>query len=158
MNLPSISLWGFAATVALTALTIAAQSLGLTRIDIPFILGTIFTANRDRAKFLGLVVHLINGWVFALVYGLFFENVDKATWWFGALIGLMQGVIVVVAILPLLPGVHPRMVSDSRGPEPTRLLEPPGFLVTNYGRMTPVVTIIAHAIYGAIIGAFYIPV
>jgi hypothetical protein len=158
MNLPSISLWGFAATVALTALTIAAQSLGLTRIDIPFILGTIFTADRDRAKFLGLVVHLINGWVFALVYGLFFENVDKATWWFGALIGLMQGVIVVVAILPLLPGVHPRMVSDSRGPEPTRLLEPPGFLVTNYGRMTPVVTIIAHAIYGAIIGAFYIPV
>jgi hypothetical protein len=158
MNLPSISLWGFAATVALTALTIAAQSLGLTRIDIPFILGTIFTANRDRAKFLGLVVHLINGWVFALVYGLFFENVHIATWWFGALIGTMQGVIVVVALLPLLPGVHPRMVSDSRGPEPTRLLEPPGFLATNYGRMTPVVTIIAHAIYGAIIGAFYIPV
>ncbi len=158
MNLPSISLWGFAATVALTALTIAAQSLGLTRIDIPFILGTIFTANRDRAKFLGLVVHLINGWVFALVYGLFFENVHIATWWFGALIGTVQGVIVVVALLPLLPGVHPRMVSDSRGPEPTRLLEPPGFLATNYGRMTPIVTIIAHAIYGAIIGAFYIPV
>jgi hypothetical protein len=158
MNLPSISLWGFAATVVLTALTIAAQSLGLTRIDIPFILGTIFTADRDRAKFLGLVVHLINGWVFALVYALFFENVHMATWWFGALIGVMQGVIVVVAFLPLLPGVHPRMVSDFRGPEPTRLLEPPGFLATNYGRMTPVVTIIAHAIYGAILGTFYIPV
>jgi hypothetical protein len=158
MNLPSISLWGFAATVVLTALTIAAQSLGLTRIDIPFILGTIFTADRDRAKFIGLVVHLINGWVFALVYALFFENVHMATWWFGALIGVMQGVIVVVAFLPLLPGVHPRMVSDFRGPEPTRLLEPPGFLATNYGRMTPVVTIIAHAIYGAILGTFYIPV
>jgi uncharacterized membrane protein YagU involved in acid resistance len=156
MNLPSILLWGFAATVVLTALTIAAQSLGLTRIDIPFILGTIFTADRDRAKFLGLVVHLINGWVFALVYALFFENVHMATWWFGALIGLMQGVIVVVAVLPLLPGVHPRMVSDFRGPEPTRLLEPPGFLATNYGRMTPVVTIIAHAIYGAILGTFYV--
>jgi hypothetical protein len=158
MNLPSILLWGLAATVVLTALTIGAQSLGLTRIDIPFILGTMFTADRDRAKFLGLVVHLINGWVFALVYGLFFESVDIATWWFGALIGLMQGVIVVVAFLPLLPGVHPRMVSDFRGPEPTRLLEPPGFLATNYGRMTPVVTILAHAIYGAILGTFYMPV
>jgi hypothetical protein len=156
MNLPSILLWGFAATIVLTALTIAAQSLGLTRIDIPFILGTMFTADRDRAKFIGLVVHLINGWIFALVYGLFFENTHRATWWFGALIGVMQGVIVVVALLPLLPGVHPRMVSDFRGPEPTRLLEPPGFLATNYGRMTPVVTILAHAIYGAIIGAFYI--
>ncbi|MDQ6802697.1 MAG: hypothetical protein M3041_17985 [Acidobacteriota bacterium] len=158
MNLPSILLWGFAATVVLTALTIAAQSLGLTRIDIPFILGTMLTADRDRAKFIGLVVHLINGWVFALVYGLFFENVDRATWWFGALIGVVQGVIVVVAFLPLLPGIHPRMVSDFRGPEPTRLLEPPGFLATNYGRMTPVVTIVAHAIYGAIIGAFYVVV
>ena len=156
MNLPSILLWGFAATIVLTALTIAAQSHGLTRIDIPFILGTMFTADRDRAKFIGLVVHLINGWIFALVYGFFFENTHRATWWFGALIGVMQGVIVVVALLPLLPGVHPRMVSDFRGPEPTRLLEPPGFLATNYGRMTPVVTILAHAIYGAIIGAFYI--
>ncbi len=155
MNLPSILLWGFAATVVLTALTIAAQSLGLTRIDIPFILGTMFTADRDRAKFLGLVMHLINGWIFAFVYALFFQNVHKATWWFGALIGVMQGVFVVVALLPLLPGIHPRMVSDFRGPEPTRLLEPPGFLATNYGRMTPVVTILAHAIYGAMLGAFY---
>ena len=156
MNLPSILLWGFAATVVLTALTIAAQSLGLTRIDIPFILGTMFTADRDRAKFIGLGVHLINGWIFALVYGFFFENMHRATWWFGASIGVTQGVIVVVAILPLLPGIHPRMVSDFRGPEPTRLLEPPGFLAANYGRMTPVVTIFAHAIYGAIIGAFYV--
>lgn len=156
MNLPSILLWGFAATAVLTTLTIAAQSLGLTRIDIPFIVGTMFTPDRDRAKFVGLFVHLINGWIFALVYGLFFENVHRATWWFGAMIGLAQGVIVVVAILPLLPGIHPRMVSDFRGPEPTRLLEPPGFLATNYGRMTPIVTIFAHAIYGAILGAFYI--
>ena len=50
MNLPSILLWGFAATVLLTSLTIAAQSLGLTRIDIPFIIGTMFTPDRDRAR------------------------------------------------------------------------------------------------------------
>jgi hypothetical protein len=158
MNLPSILLWGFAATVILTTLTVAAQSLGLTRIDMPFILGTMFTADRDRAKVVGLAAHLFNGWIFALVYGLFFESFDLSTWWFGALIGVVQGVVVVVAILPLLPGIHPRMVSDFWGPEPTRLLEPPGFLTMNYGRMTPVVTIIAHALYGAILGAFYSPV
>jgi len=60
-------------------------------------------------------------------------------------------------VLPLLPGVHPRMVSDSRGPEPTRLLEPPGFLATNYGRNTPIITILVHIVYGAILGAFYVP-
>ena len=157
MNLPSILLWGFAATVVLTTLTLAGQSLGITRIDMPFIIGTMVTPDRDRAKLIGYGMHLVNGWIFAIVYALFFENLHKAVWWFGALIGAVQGVVVVVALLPLLPGIHPRMVSDFRGPEPTRLLEPPGFLSTNYGRATPLITIFAHAIYGAILGAFYVP-
>jgi hypothetical protein len=156
MNVESILLWGFAATIVLTTLTIAAQSLGLTRIDIPFIVGTMFTPNRDRAKVIGVLVHLVNGWVFAIVYALFFQHL-RPTWWFGMTIGVMQGVFVVVVVLPVLPGVHPRMVSDFRGPEPTRLLEPPGFLAMNYGRLTPIVTIVAHAVYGAILGTFYLP-
>jgi hypothetical protein len=155
MNFPSILLWGFAATVVLTSLTVAAQSLGLTRIDIPFIIGTMFTANRDRAKVIGLIVHLVNGWIFAIVYGFFFENVHQGTWWYGALLGAAQGMFIVTVVLPILPGIHPRMVSDFRGPEPTRLLEPPGFFVTNYGRITPLVLLFVHVLYGATLGAFY---
>ena len=93
----------------------------------------MFTPDRDRAKVIGLAVHLINGWIFAIVYGLFFENIHAATWWYGALLGGLQGMFIVAVLLPILPGIHPRMVSDFRGPEPTRLLEPPGFFVTNYG-------------------------
>ena len=155
MNFPSILLWGFAATIVLTGTIILAQSLGMTRIDMPFIIGTMFTADRDRAKVIGLVIHAVNGWIFAIVYAFFLEAVDKATWWFGGLIGAVQGLFIVTAVLPILPGVHPRMVSDFRGPEPTRLLEPPGFLAANYGRYTPIVLIVAHTLYGAIIGAFY---
>ena len=157
MNLPSILVWGFAATIVLTAMTIAAQSFGLTRIDLPFIIGTMLTANRDRAKVIGTALHVVNGWIFAIVYALFFEQLRSASWWLGLAIGVVQGVFVVVALLPMLPGMHPRMVSDFRGPEPTRLLEPPGFMTMNYGRLTPIVTIIAHAVYGAILGAFYLP-
>jgi len=62
---------------------------------------------------------------------------------------------VLATALPLLPGVHPRMASDFTGPQPTTGLEPPGFLATNYGRRTPVVTVLAHMVYGAIIGHFY---
>ena len=156
MNFSSILLWGFAATVVLTALTILGQSLGLTRIDLPFIIGTMFVADRDRARVAGTLIHLVNGWIFAVVYALFFENLHAATWWFGALIGASQGLFVVVAVLPVLPGVHPRMVSDFRGPEPTRLLEPPGFLAQNYGRSTAAVLIFAHAVYGLILGMFYL--
>ena len=156
INFGSIFIWGFAATVVLTTLTIAGQGLGLTRIDMPFIVGTMFSSDRDRAKVLGVAIHLCNGWIFAIVYAIFFQHLAP-TWWFGTLIGLAQGVFVIVVALPILPGVHPRMVSDFRGPEPTRLLEPPGFLATNYGRNTPIVTILAHAAYGAVLGAFYMP-
>src|SRR5437868_8333698 len=116
MNLPSILLWGFAATIVLTTLTIACQSLGLTRIDIPFIVGTMFTPDRDRAKIVGVGLHIINGWLFAFVYALVFENLHDAEWWFGALIGAVQGFFVIAVLLPVLPSVHPRMVSDFRGP------------------------------------------
>jgi hypothetical protein len=155
MNFASILLWGFAATVLLTSLTVAAQSLGLTRIDIPFIIGTMFTADRDRAKVVGLLLHLVNGWIFAIAYGFFFENVHAATWWYGALLGALQGMFIVTVALPILPGIHPRMVSDFRGPEPTRLLEPPGFFVTNYGVKTPLVLLFVHVLYGATLGTFY---
>jgi len=156
MNLPSILLWGFAATIVLTTLTIVAQAFGLTRIDIPFIIGTMFTADRDRAKVIGVALHIINGWLFALVYALFFEHLHAPTTALGAAIGIVQGIFVVSVLLPILPGVHPRMVSEARGPEPTRLLEPPGFLAANYGKHTPLVLIAVHCVYGAIVGFFYV--
>jgi hypothetical protein len=38
--------------------------------------------------------------------------------------------------------------------EEAPLLEPPGFMLMNYGRRTALVTIVAHVVYGAIIGGF----
>ncbi|CAN5650053.1 hypothetical protein BH23ACI1_BH23ACI1_31640 [soil metagenome] len=55
----------------------------------------------------------------------------------------------------LLPGMHPHMVSEYYGPTPNRLLQPPGFLALNYGHRTPYVALLAHMIYGAIIGGLY---
>jgi hypothetical protein len=71
------------------------------------------------------------------------------------MVGFVHGLFVLVSVLPLLPGVHPRMASDFTGPQPTSGLEPPGFMALNYGRRTPVVTLLAHMVYGAIIGHFY---
>jgi hypothetical protein len=157
MNLPSIVLWGFAATMVLTTLTVSGQALGLTRIDMPFILGTFWSPDRDRARVLGYVIHVLNGWLFAVFYALLFENLHEAGLGIGALMGLVQGAVIAIVVLPLLPGIHPRMVSDSRGPQPTRLLEPPGYLSLNYGSLTPIVILVTHTAYGAILGAMYMP-
>jgi hypothetical protein len=38
--------------------------------------------------------------------------------------------------------------------EETPLLEPPGFMLMNYGRRTALWTLLAHVAYGAIVGGF----
>jgi uncharacterized membrane protein YagU involved in acid resistance len=155
MNWRSSALWGFVGTVFLTGLMAGCQGLGLTRMSLTFMLGTIFTADRDRAKLLGIGVHLLNGWAFAAVYASAFRSWGRANVWLGAAIGLVHGGFVLLVVMPLLPGLHPRMASEQRGPEPTRQLEPPGFLALNYGRRTPWSLILAHLLYGGILGTFY---
>lgn len=155
MNVEAVLLWGFAATTILTAMLRGSQAVGWSRMDLPLLLGLLFTPNRDRAKVYGIFVHHMNGWFFAFIYAAAFSNIGLATWWLGASIGLVHGLFVLTVGLPILPGLHPRMASDATGPEPTRELEPPGFLALNYGRGTPSVTLIAHIVYGALLGNFY---
>lgn len=155
MNAGSVLLWGFVATIVLTLVMSLSQGLGLSRMGIPFMLGTMFTPDRARARVIGFLMHLMNGWLFALVYALAFESWGRATVWLGAGIGLVHAIFVLGAAMPILPGMHPRMASEERGPEPTRQLQPPGFFALNYGRRTPLATILAHLAYGAVLGAFY---
>ncbi|MEW6057463.1 MAG: hypothetical protein AB1540_12695 [Bdellovibrionota bacterium] len=155
MNFSQALLWGFAATVVLTTLLSGSRALGFTRMDIPFMLGTMFTGNRDRAKWLGFFFHLFNGWIFSLIYIAAFHSTGWNNLWFGAAIGLVHALFVLVVGMRVLPSIHPRMASEQHGPDPTRQLEPPGFLARNYGARTPVVSILAHLIFGGILGFFY---
>jgi hypothetical protein len=77
------------------------------------------------------------------------------TWWRGALTGLVHAGFVLTAGMRILPGLHPRMASEQQGPTLMRQLEPPGFLALNYGYQTATSVIIAHIVFGVILGAFY---
>jgi hypothetical protein len=155
MNWASWLVWGFAATIVLTTLMAGSQGLRLTRMNIPFMLGTMFTANRDRAKIYGIGLHLVNGWLFSLLYVATFHVTGIATWWVGALIGLTHGLFVLVVGMPVVPGLHPRMASELRGPTVVRQLEPPGFMAMNYGVRTPISVLVAHVVFGGLLGFFY---
>jgi hypothetical protein len=157
VNWPSWLVWGFAATLVLTIVMAGSQGIGLTRMNIPFMLGTLFTPNRDRANVYGVGVHLLNGWAFSLIYVATFHVTHLFTWWFGVLIGLVHGAFVLVVGMPVLPGIHPRMASELRGPTVVQQLEPPGFLARNYGIRTPLSVLLAHALFGGLLGFFYVP-
>jgi hypothetical protein len=146
---------GLLGTVVLTTLLRAAAELGLTRIDIPFLLGTALTEDRTRAKAAGYLLHFVFGLLFALAYGVVFAVVDEAGVVFGALLGLLHGLFASTALVNvLLTALHPRMGTGFTAAGSAPLLEPPGFLLLNYGRQTPVVTLVAHLAYGAIVGGF----
>lgn len=155
MNASHVILWGFAATLTLSCILIICRNMHLTRMDIPFLLGTILTSDRQTANWTGFLMHLVFGWVFAFIYALAFEDTGLHHWWFGAAIGFVHATFVLTAGMALVSGLHPRMATDECGPEPTRMLEPPGFMILNYGRGTPLATYIAHVIYGGILGLFY---
>jgi hypothetical protein len=155
INWSSWLLWGFASTVVLTSILAGSQGIGMTRMNVPYLLGTIFTLDRDRAKFIGIFLHFVNGWIFSLIYVFTFHALGRSTWWFGALIGFVQAVFVLAVALPALPALHPRIANEQYGPTVVRQLEPPGFLGLHYGIRTPISVLVAHAIFGAILGGFY---
>jgi len=110
------ALFGLVATTALTAVMIAAQLAGLTRLDLPLVLGTLVTGDPDRARVAGFFIHLAVGQGFALGYATTFALVHRATWWLGALLGILHVAVALMVLLPLLadgvapgrPGQHGR--------------------------------------------------
>lgn len=151
------ALFGLLATGALTLVLIAAQMAGLTRLDLPLVLGTVLTPDPDRARVAGALLHLVVGQGFALGYAGTFALLDRATWWLGALLGVLHGAVALTLLLPLLPGVHPRMASARAGPSSRAVLEPPGLLGLNYGFQTPAVAGLAHVLYGILLGILLEP-
>lgn len=155
-----MTIWGALAggvvgTIVLTTGLRISQELGWTRMDIPLLLGTVFTPHRTRASVIGYAMHFVNGVLFALAYYAIFTAVGRAGWIFGAALGVVHAAFAGGALVNvLLPAVHPRMGTPWSDAEETPLLEPPGFMLFNYGRSTMLVTFVLHVAYGGIVGGF----
>jgi hypothetical protein len=155
-----VTIWGALAggaigTIVLTSGVRLAQELGWTRMDIPLLLGTVFTDRRSRAMLIGTTIHFVNGLLFAVAYYAVFRAVDQAGWAFGAVLGVAHAALAGGVLMTLLlPAVHPRMGTPWSDAEETPLLEAPGFMLLNYGRRTALWTLLVHVAYGAIVGGF----
>jgi hypothetical protein len=155
MSLVGALAGGFVGTVVLTTGLRLAQELGLTRMDIPLLLGTIFSQDRSRANLIGYALHFFNGLTFSLLYAGVFFAVGQAGWLFGAVLGLVHAAFAGGALVNvLLPALHPHMGTPWSDARESPILEPAGFMLRNYGRYTALATTVAHLAYGAIVGGF----
>jgi len=144
---------GFVGTLVMTTIIRAASELGLTRMDLALLLGTAVTANRRKARAIGYDFHFVLGIAFAATYGGFFVIIGRGGWWIGALLGALHAIFNgTVLVNVLLPVVHPRIATPDTAANECALIEPPGFLMANYGRSTFLVMLVAHVAYGAIVG------
>lgn len=153
----AILLLGAIASGAMATLLEGAQLTGVTRMSLPFLFGAFFRRERRPAIVAGYILYLTGGLLFAFVYGFVFISLSIGGMWHGLLAGtacgFVHGIFLVTVFLPLLPYVHPRLASDFDGPDALGKIEPPGPFGLNYGRATPVSTIVSQCLYGAVFGA-----
>ncbi|HKB13265.1 MAG TPA: hypothetical protein VKD69_21520 [Vicinamibacterales bacterium] len=144
---------GFVATLVMTTIMRGASEFGLTRADLALLLGTTVSDNRRRARAIGYVFHFVIGIGFALAYAAFFHIVGRSGWVLGALLGavhaLFDGTVLVNILLPV---IHPRIATAETAANEIALVEPPGFLMLNYGRNSFLVALVAHLVFGALVG------
>jgi hypothetical protein len=144
---------GLLGTIVLTAIVRAATELRWTRMDLALLLGTTVSENRRKARAIGYAFHFGLGPLFALGYAGVFASIGYSSWMLGALLGALHAVFTgTVLVNVLLPLVHPRIATTDVAANDISLIEPPGFLLLNYGRNTFLVTVAAHIAFGAVVG------
>ncbi len=148
------AIWGgLLGTLVLTAIVRAASEVGWTRMDLALLLGTTVSENRRKARALGYAFHFVLGPLFAFGYAGVFASVGYSSWTLGALLGALHAVFTgTVLVNVLLPLVHPRIATPDTAAHEISLIEPPGFLMLNYGRNTFLITLVAHVAFGAVVG------
>jgi hypothetical protein len=137
MDIAGAIVAGLAGTAVMTVLMYVAPMMGLPKMDIVGMLGSMFTANKGVATVLGLMAHFMAGVVFALIYALLWSiGLGSATWLWGLVFGAVHGMVAIVMV-PLLMRMHPR------APEMAG------------GAMAKAGMLMAHLVYGLIVALVY---
>ncbi len=136
---------GFVATAAMTALMYAAPIMGMPKMDIATMLGTMFLASPGPALWLGMMIHLMMGTVlFPAIYGFALQPGSGSGTGRGVLLGLILWAAANLMVMPMMGAIHPMVKSG--------MMPAPGFLMLNLGVMAPVGSLIGHLVYGALLG------
>lgn len=108
----------------------------LGHVDVIRAAGMLTTRNEEKAFGVGLIVHIVSGIAFAFIYlGLFHLMSLPLNLMTGFLGGAIHGVIVMLLVSITIMEHHPISKYRHRGP------------------MTGVMQLLAHVIYGVVLGA-----
>ncbi len=133
--------WGIVATVVFTLASMMGKAMGMTRMDLLDLLGSMAAPPHTGAsRALGAVIHHVNGAILAVAWAYGVAMVGLPANWLTALV---WGVILWALALIMMSSiglVHPAVRSGEQ--------DDPGPAATNFGAMTPAGSLIGHAVYG----------
>jgi hypothetical protein len=138
-------LWaGSFATVLSAAFFWVARTYGATRFDLPVELGCLILADRHspRTETLGFLILLVLGTgPVAMAYAFLFGTMGETTTLKGILLGVTHGVLALLffAQVGTISACARRGEADE-----------PGLLGIGWGRFTPLVFLMGHALYGGV--------
>ena len=103
---------GSTGRMAMLLLIYGGPLLGLPRIDLVSMLGSLAAPNKQDAVTLGGAIHFTMGIFFAMLYaGLWSIGIGSPTWWWGLIFGATHGLLIILILLitthryPLLPNL-----------------------------------------------------
>ncbi len=126
---------GLAGTVVMTVFLLFPRWFNLGHVDVVRAVGALITGREERALLPGFVVHFTSGIVFAYIYWTLLSlaklPLNLLT---GLMAGFVHGVIVMLLVSIVIMEHHPIAKYHERGP------------------MTGLMQLLAHILYGAVVG------
>jgi hypothetical protein len=100
INIRDAIIAGSTGRMAMLLLIYGGPLIGLPRIDIVSMLGSLAAPNKQDAVTLGGAIHFTIGIIFAIIYaGLWSLGIGSPVWWWGLIFGAVHGLLVIVSVL-----------------------------------------------------------
>ena len=100
---------GSTGRMAMLLLIYAGPLIGLPRIDVVSMLGSLAAPNKQDAVTLGGAIHFSMGILFALIYAaLWSAGIGSPTWWWGLIFGAAHGIVVILMLLVVMR-IYPQL-------------------------------------------------
>ena len=146
MNILGAIVAGVVATIVMTMVMMIAPQMGMPKMDIVGMLGSMF--NPDSNRPLGMALHLMMGIVFAIIYTLLWNaGIGAVTLLWGVIFGVVHWLIAGA----LMGGVSMMHAGVKAG-----AVEAPGiYMMNNGGMMAFVGGLIGHVVFGLVVALVY---
>jgi hypothetical protein len=108
---------GSTGRMAMLLLIYGGPLLGLPRIDVVSMLGSLAAPNKQDAVTLGGAIHFTLGILFAIIYAaLWSVGIGSPGWWWGIIFGAIHGLLVILTVFVVTRGNPELSASLNRVP------------------------------------------